>query len=326
MVENSFITCAITTSTDGSDDNHIHCFKAGQPCAAGKSRLEEETRKLHASGSTASLMEDLFASDEDSDEADNNEGCINKDDHEEEEEDDKEGNDKGDDEERCNEKGSDEEDDKRDDQEKDDKEEEDGCQEGKGDHQQGSSEDFQEDKVGSETGVGQLPISKRRKEGNQAAKKLMRVQRLRKVTKDINKGAPIDVDEMKPPKPAEMWIPELGLLKVDQECLMSPSGWLTDSIKIYFRWHIQPQDFSRMWADNELCHHSWRICANPTYRNWPLGHCINKWYGAPNCKGLRQSLHISWYNTAVPDCLHSGYKGSGDHPAVHGCVTAICDK
>ena len=162
MVENSFITCAITTSTDGSDDNHIHCFKAGQPCAAGKSRLEEETRKLHAIGSTASLMED-------------HEGCINKDDHKEEEEYDKEGNDEGDDEEGSNEEGSDEEDAKRDDQEKDDKEEEDGCQEGKGDHQQASSEDFQEDKVGSETGVGQLPISKRRKEGSQAAKKLMRV-------------------------------------------------------------------------------------------------------------------------------------------------------
>ena len=44
----------------------------------------------------------------------------------------------------------------------------------------------------------------------------MRVQRLRKATKDINRGAQIDVDEM---KPAEMWIHELGLLKVDQECL-----------------------------------------------------------------------------------------------------------
>ena len=48
------------------------------------------------------------------------------------------------------------------------------------------------------------------------------MQRLRKVTKDKNKGAPIDVDEMQPLKLAEMWIPEL-VLKVDQKCLLSPS-------------------------------------------------------------------------------------------------------
>ena len=45
-----------------------------------------------------------------------------------------------------------------------------------------------------------------------------------------HKGAPVDVDEMQPLKPAEMWIHELGRLKVDQECLLSPSGCPTKSI------------------------------------------------------------------------------------------------
>lgn len=71
----------------------------------------------------------------------------------------------------------------------------------------------------------QLPLQKKRKEGNQAAKKLMKTQRLRK----INKGYPIDVEEPRPQKPVETWIPELGLLKTDQDSL-SPTGWLTDSI------------------------------------------------------------------------------------------------
>lgn len=53
MVKDSFISCAITTTTDGS--NGIHYFKAGQPCVAGKSKVEEETKKLQASGRTESL-------------------------------------------------------------------------------------------------------------------------------------------------------------------------------------------------------------------------------------------------------------------------------
>ena len=52
----------------------------------------------------------------------------------------------------------------------------------------------------------------------------MRVQRTRMATKDINKGAPIDVNKMQTLKPVEMWIPELGLLKVDEECLSPWDG------------------------------------------------------------------------------------------------------
>jgi hypothetical protein len=30
------MSCAITTSTSGFDDDKIQCFKPGQPCAAGR--------------------------------------------------------------------------------------------------------------------------------------------------------------------------------------------------------------------------------------------------------------------------------------------------
>ena len=56
-------------------------------------------QKLHASGNTKSLTQNPFASDEESDEADNNEACIDKDDHDEEEGDDEEGDDQEGDEE-----------------------------------------------------------------------------------------------------------------------------------------------------------------------------------------------------------------------------------
>ena len=104
MVRDSFISCVITTSTDGSDDNGLHCFKAGQLCAAGKNMLEEETKKLQVSGSVECLIQDPFASDDDSDESSNNEACI--DDYDEEEEGD---NDKEDDGEENDEEENDEE-------------------------------------------------------------------------------------------------------------------------------------------------------------------------------------------------------------------------
>ena len=125
MVKDSFITCTITTSTNGNDDNRIHCFKAGQPCATGKTRLEAEMQKLHASGNTKSLTQNPFASDEESDEADNNEACIDKDDHDEEEGDDEE----GDDQEGDEEEGDVEEEEHLKDSERD-------CQEDKMDYQQ----------------------------------------------------------------------------------------------------------------------------------------------------------------------------------------------
>ncbi len=49
LMKTSFVSCAITTSTDGSNDESIHCFKEGEPCAEGRSLLFEEMKNLHDS-------------------------------------------------------------------------------------------------------------------------------------------------------------------------------------------------------------------------------------------------------------------------------------
>ena len=77
MVRGSFMSCAITTSTTGSDDTKIHCFKPGQPCEAGRSVLEDEMKKSSTSDPDDS---DPFASDSDEEEELENELCIEEDD------------------------------------------------------------------------------------------------------------------------------------------------------------------------------------------------------------------------------------------------------
>ena len=72
MVKDSFLSCAITTSTDGSDDDKIHCFKPGQPCAAGRIMLEEETKKAQEVDDDR----DPFVSDIDNEESKENEVTI----------------------------------------------------------------------------------------------------------------------------------------------------------------------------------------------------------------------------------------------------------
>lgn len=52
-VKKLFLYCAITTATDGSDDENIHCFTEGQPCEEERSLLEIETQKLLANSSAA---------------------------------------------------------------------------------------------------------------------------------------------------------------------------------------------------------------------------------------------------------------------------------
>ncbi len=42
IVKDSFVSCAITTAVDGSNDDAIHCFKPGQPCEEGRSVLAEK--------------------------------------------------------------------------------------------------------------------------------------------------------------------------------------------------------------------------------------------------------------------------------------------
>ena len=41
MIRNSFKVCGLTLKDDGSEDDLIHCFKAGQPCAAGRDVLAQ---------------------------------------------------------------------------------------------------------------------------------------------------------------------------------------------------------------------------------------------------------------------------------------------
>ena len=65
MVKDSFLSCAITTSLDGTDDDQIHCFKPGQPCAAGWELLAEESKRAQE---LAEIIDDPFASDEDEEE------------------------------------------------------------------------------------------------------------------------------------------------------------------------------------------------------------------------------------------------------------------
>lgn len=77
MVRESFVSCAITTSIEGTDDDKIHCFKPGQPCAAGKTLLKEETEK--ARETPIDDDDDPFASDEDEAEDENNEAIIEND-------------------------------------------------------------------------------------------------------------------------------------------------------------------------------------------------------------------------------------------------------
>uniref|UniRef100_A0A1X7TSS5 HTH CENPB-type domain-containing protein n=1 Tax=Amphimedon queenslandica TaxID=400682 RepID=A0A1X7TSS5_AMPQE len=74
-VTKSFLSCAITTSTCGKDDNEIHCFKSGQPCEAGRASLAHEISLLNIQQDIDDDS-DPFADDLDFDEDDLNEACI----------------------------------------------------------------------------------------------------------------------------------------------------------------------------------------------------------------------------------------------------------
>jgi hypothetical protein len=71
-----FLCCGITTNIDGSDDHEIHCFKAGEPCAAGKSVLQEEMKELLVDVANNS---DPFADEVAEDEMEDNEAFIDDD-------------------------------------------------------------------------------------------------------------------------------------------------------------------------------------------------------------------------------------------------------
>ena len=65
IIRKSFVSCAITTSIEGTDDDKIHCFKLDQPCATGMTLLKEETEKARETPSN-----------EHEDENENNEATI----------------------------------------------------------------------------------------------------------------------------------------------------------------------------------------------------------------------------------------------------------
>ena len=47
MIKKSFVSCALTTANDGSDDDEIHCFKKGQPCEKGREMLREQLKVIN---------------------------------------------------------------------------------------------------------------------------------------------------------------------------------------------------------------------------------------------------------------------------------------
>uniref|UniRef100_A0A1X7UPW0 Uncharacterized protein n=1 Tax=Amphimedon queenslandica TaxID=400682 RepID=A0A1X7UPW0_AMPQE len=74
LVIKSFLSCAITTSPNGDDDDEIHCFKAGQQCEGGRLMLQQEMARFNEV--IEGIEEDPFASDEDQEETESNEACI----------------------------------------------------------------------------------------------------------------------------------------------------------------------------------------------------------------------------------------------------------
>ena len=76
MVMQSLSSCAIMTATDGSEDANIHCFKPGQPCEVRRRFLAEKMKDFSVEINETDYP---FSSDEDSEEAENNEVCIDED-------------------------------------------------------------------------------------------------------------------------------------------------------------------------------------------------------------------------------------------------------
>ena len=80
MVKDLFLSCAITTSTDDSQDEVIHCFKPGQPWREGRGVLKKATQIISAPESEN--IEDPFASDAEDEKDGTNEAYIDEDDDE----------------------------------------------------------------------------------------------------------------------------------------------------------------------------------------------------------------------------------------------------
>ena len=47
MIRDSFVSCAITCATDGSQDDEITCLKEGKPCHEGRKLLREQFQLIN---------------------------------------------------------------------------------------------------------------------------------------------------------------------------------------------------------------------------------------------------------------------------------------
>ena len=214
-----------------SNDDDIHCFKVGQPCAAGKDLLKEEIEKLLEGRCRDTLIQDPFESDDDASEVDTNEICIENDNDEEKDASDSNDEDEDEDEESdvddCNKEDYEEHEhnaravnltvtalsrvDGHNSQMEEvsqvDKESED------------RTEDCQMENIFQAKKDGERMLPVKRKQVNQNAKDYFMKKKKIQVISDVNKGSPIDVEKVQCQKPEERWIPELVLFKVDTESL-----------------------------------------------------------------------------------------------------------
>ena len=47
MIRDSFVSCAVTCATDGSQDDGITCFKVGKPFHEGRKMLKEQFKHIN---------------------------------------------------------------------------------------------------------------------------------------------------------------------------------------------------------------------------------------------------------------------------------------
>ena len=47
MIRDSFVSCAITFATDGSQDDEITCLKKGKPCHGGRKLLRDRFQLIN---------------------------------------------------------------------------------------------------------------------------------------------------------------------------------------------------------------------------------------------------------------------------------------
>jgi hypothetical protein len=62
-IQKSFLDCGITVSTDGSEDDHIHCFKEHGPVPEGRELLKKARHECES----ITLDEEIDAEQDDND-------------------------------------------------------------------------------------------------------------------------------------------------------------------------------------------------------------------------------------------------------------------